>query len=224
MALSTEEEETLEALKRWWDETGQKLAVGIALVLAGWLGWTMWQGAQQSTAAEASAVYDELSGMVAVQPGQSVGANQRANAQELVEQLKSDYGGTAYALYGSLIGARLAVDANELAQAEEQLQWVLDNRGGGLFARTEPTLELLTQLRMGRVVLARGEPDRALTVISGLEPGAYESDFAELRGDIYVAQGQNEQAVEAYRRALETTSSGSGRMVQLKLDDLGADS
>ena len=223
MALSQDEEETIEQLKRWWHETGQQLAMGLALVLAGWLGWTLWQGAQQSTAAEASSVYDELSGLVAVQPGQQLSAEQRSNAQDLVEQLRNEYAGTPYALYGALIGARLAVDADNLTQAEQQLQWILDN-SGGLFSSTEPSLRVLTRLRLGRVILAQGEPDRALTAISGIEPGEYESDFAELRGDIYVAQGQTQQAIQSYQRALETTTSGSGRMVQLKLEDLGAGS
>lgn len=224
MALSAEEEETIESIKKWWRESGQKLAAVAAVVLAGWFGWQLWQGAQQSAAAEASAVFDELSAITAVQPGESLSEDQRVDAAELVARLKDEHAGTPYALYGALIGARVAVEADDLQEAEQQLQWVLDNRGDGLFAGTEPSLVLLTQLRLGRVLLARGEPGRALSLISGVEPGVYAPQFNELRGDIHVAQGQNDQAIEAYRSAREGFGGGGNRILEMKLNDLGADS
>ena len=41
MAISAEEEETLEALKRWWNDSGKQIAMGIALVAVVYFGYTI---------------------------------------------------------------------------------------------------------------------------------------------------------------------------------------
>lgn len=218
MALSTEEEESLESLKRWWRESGRSIAMGIAAVALVYFGWQAWQGSQTRSAAAASAVYDQLSQLMVTQPGESVPEANREQAQTLVATLKSDHADSVYALYGALYGARLAVEADDLATAEQELQWMLDNTQSGLFGSTDETLVQLAQLRLGRVLLASGEADRALTVISGVEASALSAEFDELRGDIYLAQGQREQALAAYESALAAATGNP--ILQMKLTEL----
>ncbi|OFE13893.1 hypothetical protein PHACT_02910 [Pseudohongiella acticola] len=218
MALSTEEEESLESLKRWWRESGRSIALGIAAVAIVYFGWQAWQGGQTRSAAAASAVYDQLSQLMVTQPGETVAEENREPAQALVATLKTEHTDSVYALYGALFGARLAVEADDLAMAEEQLQWLLDNTRSGLFGSTDPTLIKLAQLRLGRVLLAQGEADRALTVVSGVEPSALNAEFDELRGDIYLAQGQRDQALAAYEDALAAATGNP--ILQMKLTEL----
>ncbi len=218
MALSTEEEESLESLKRWWRESGRSIALGIAAVAIVYFGWQAWQGGQTRSAAAASAVYDQLSQLMVTQPGETVAEENREPAQALVTTLKTEHTDSVYALYGALFGARLAVEADDLAMAEEQLQWLLDNTRSGLFGSTDPTLIKLAQLRLGRVLLAQGEADRALTVVSGVEPSALNAEFDELRGDIYLAQGQRDQALAAYEDALAAATGNP--ILQMKLTEL----
>jgi predicted negative regulator of RcsB-dependent stress response len=218
VALSTEEEESLESLKRWWRESGRSIALGIAAVAIVYFGWQAWQGGQTRSAAAASAVYDQLSQLMVTQPGETVAEENREPAQALVATLKTEHTDSVYALYGALFGARLAVEADDLAMAEEQLQWLLDNTRSGLFGSTDPTLIKLAQLRLGRVLLAQGEADRALTVVSGVEPSALNAEFDELRGDIYLAQGQRDQALAAYEDALAAATGNP--ILQMKLTEL----
>jgi predicted negative regulator of RcsB-dependent stress response len=218
VALSASEEETIESLKRWWRESGKALATGIAIIALGWLGWYQWQNMQESTVAEASALYDGISRRVAVQPGQTVDETARDEARNLAEQLRTDYADTPYALYAALFSARLAVEDGDLAAAQSDLEWLLANTRDGWFSQTDPTLVATARLRLGRVLLARDQAARALTVISAAEPGALQPEFDELRGDIYRAQGQVEEALEAWRAA--AASGQSSPFLDMKINEL----
>ena len=220
MALSASEEETIESLKRWWRESGKALAIGVAIIAAGWLGWQQWQNMQQSTVAEASALYDEVARRLAVGPEGTVEQSAREESRELIQQLQSDYPDTPYALFSALYGARLAVDAGDLEGAQRQLEWLLDNTQDGWFRQTDPTLIATARLRLGRVLLAQDLPDQAQTVISAVQPGALQPEFDELRGDIHMARGEEEQALEAWRAA---AASGQGSpLLEMKINQLAS--
>ncbi|MDO8909312.1 MAG: tetratricopeptide repeat protein [Pseudohongiella sp.] len=218
MAISAEEEETLDAIKRWWHESGKFIAMGIASIGVVYFGWQFWDNSRTGVAAEASAIYDQLTGIAVVEPGQQVSSAERERAMMLVERLKSDYSNSVYALYAALFGARLSVEANDLAAAKQELEWLLANARSGFFSSTDPTLVALAQLRLGRVLLAQGESEQALTTISGAVPGALAAEFDELRGDIYLSQGQTNLALTAYEAALG--AGNASPILQLKLNEL----
>lgn len=218
MAISAEEEETLEAIKRWWNESGKFIAMGIAAIVVVYFGWQLWTSSRTGVTAEASAIYDQLTGIAVVEPGLQVAAAERERAMLLVEQLKSEHSNSAYALYAALFGARLAAEENDLPAARQHLEWLLANTRSGMFGSTDPTLVALAQLRLGRVLLAEGQGEQALTVISGAEPGALAAEFDELRGDIYLSQGQTDLALSAYEAA--AAAGNVSPVLQLKLNEL----
>lgn len=218
MALSSSEEESIEALKRWWHESGRLLLAGIVAVVVVYAGWQFFQGGQSRTAQQASALYDQLTQLVVLVPGEEASAGDRDQARQIVDRLKAEHGGSTYALYGALFGARLAVEDGNLAQAREELEWLLDNTRSGFFSETEPTLVRLAQLRLAEVMLASGDTGSALTLISSADHGSLRAEFEELRGDIYMAQGQRDQALGAYESAM---LAGNGSPVlQMKLTEL----
>jgi predicted negative regulator of RcsB-dependent stress response len=218
VAFSTEEEETLDSLKRWWNESGKSLALGVVIFAVGYLGWSQWQAMQTTNTAEASDLFEELGTTVVLGPGVPVTEDARSRAQTLIQQLKADYADTTYALYGALFGARLAVDQNDLPTAEAELQWLLDNTRSGLFGATNPSLIITAQLRLARVILARGDAERALVLLDSITPGAFEADHAEIRGDVLVALGRTSEAQASFQAALQAGSTST--TLQMKLDDL----
>jgi len=226
VAISAAEEESIEALKRWWRETGRTLAVGIAIVLLAYFGWQQWQAAQQRSAGAASALFDELSAITVGAPGERLGESAQQEALAMIEQLKSDYSNSVYAKYGALFAARIAVEADDLYSAEQQLQWVLDNARSSLFGfigtATDETLLLTTRLRLARVQLAQGDTDRAESTISGIDPKALVAEYAELRGDIHYARGQRELALAAYMEAAETGADNP--FLNMKINELATES
>jgi len=218
VAISAEEEETLEAIKRWWNDSGKQIAMGIAVVAIVYFGWQFWNRSQTNVSAEASALYDQLTGIAVISPDAILAEADRARANELVQRIRSEHAGSVYALYAALFGAKLSVDVNNLDAAKEHLEWLLANTRSGFFNSTDPTLIALASLRLGRVLLAQGQGAQALTVIGGAEPGALVAEFEELRGDIYLSQGQRDEALTAYQAALDTGNPSP--VLQLKLNEL----
>jgi len=218
VALSTEEEESIEAIKKWWNETGKSLAVGVVAAAALFLGWQQWQNAGVRTAAEASAIYEQLTALAATEPGSVIGEEESAQAHSLIQNLKAEHADSVYALYAALFGASIAVDTNDLERAEQELRWVLDNQKTGFLNKTDESLVIAAQLRLARVLFARGEFRQALEAIASGDPKGFAAEFAELRGDIYMSQGQIREAQTAWQEAAQLDAGSSA--LQMKLNNL----
>ena len=218
MALHAAEEETIEELKKWWNENGKRLVLLFILVFAAYTGWLLLQNSRMSNVDAASDMYEEILSLALTDPGVAVSEEDGSRILSLSEQLRADHSGSVYALFGSLFAAQQSVIANDLNGAESALQWVLDNRQDGLFNKTDEALVLTANLRLGRVILAQGDAERALALVNFVDPKSFEPGFAELRGDIYVAMGRVMDAREAYVAAQEAGSNSDG--LRMKLDEL----
>ena len=222
MALDAAEEENIEAIKKWWHENWKQLALLVVIAFPGYVGWELWQNSQATEAETASDLYEEVLSLAISEPGVPVTEQESLRILDLFELLKTDYPSSVYALYGALFAAQQSVNANDLGAAEEFLQWMLDNQQDGLFDRTDEGLILTANLRLGRVILARGESERALNLVNSIDPKTFEAGFAELRGDIYASMGRIVDARDAYIAAQEAGSNADG--LRMKLDDLSDES
>ena len=223
MALHAAEEESIEAIKKWWEDNGTMVVTVVVAAALIWGGWTFWQSSRGAATSAASDLYEEILSLASTEPGVAISDADRSRILSVATDLQNNHGSSVYALYGALFAAQQAVNANDLDTAEQQLRWLLDNVQGGLLGKTDEGLILTAQLRLGRVLLARGESDQALALVDGLDPGTFEAPFAELRGDIYVAQGRLVDARDAYTTALQT-AGGASAFLQMKLDELGNES
>ena len=222
MALDAAEEENIEAIKKWWHENWKQLALLVVIVFPSYVGWQLWQNSQATEAEPASDLYEEVLLLSISEPGVPVTEQESLRILDLFELLKADYPSSVYALYGALFAAQQSVNANDLGAAEESLQWMLDNRQDSLFSRTDEGLILTANLRLGRVILARGESERALNLVNSIDPKTFEAGFAELSGDIYATMGRIVDARDAYIAAQEAGSNTNG--LRMKLDDLSDES
>ena len=222
MALDAAEEENIEAIKKWWHENWKQLALLVVIVFPSYVGWQLWQNSQVTEAETASDLYEEVLLLAISEPGVPVTEQESLRILDLFELLKADYPSSVYALYGALFAAQQSVNANDLGAAEESLQWMLDNRQDSLFSRTDEGLILTANLRLGRVILAKGESERALNLVNSIDPKTFEAGFAELRGDIYATMGRIVDARDAYIAAQEAGSNTEG--LRMKLDDLSDES
>jgi predicted negative regulator of RcsB-dependent stress response len=136
-------------------------------------------------------------------------------AQANVAELQSDFASTPYAVFAAIeMATQLANKAN-LDAAIEQLQWVIDNA------------ELAAQRDMARSRLARlnidaDQLDTALAITESAETVGFAAVFAELQGDIYAAQENEEEAYKAYQSALNSVANNGPRygLLQMKRDDV----
>lgn len=206
MTTHFDDELQAERLKTWWKENWMALAAGLVIGLGGIFGWQGWQRHQDTQAATASQMYEEL---------KKVLADGHADlAPALVDKLVADYAKTPYAADAQLRVAAQAVKNGDYPAALSRLQWVREHAD-------DKGLRTVAQLRVARVQWQQGELDAALKTLDA-DGGSFGALFDELRGDIRLAQGDTEAARSAYEKAFKATPEDQpGRqLLQRKLDDL----
>lgn len=211
------EEEQVEALKRWWKENGKWIVAAVVIAAGGYFGWGTYQDQQQAKAEAGSILYTELLDTLGVEEGELPAGENRDQAKELIEQLKSEHGNTGYGINAALVRARWAVSENDLETAESELRWVLEHK-------PESAVEQVARMRLARVLSARGNSEEALSLLSEGSPAeSMASEYAEVRGDILLKQGDTDGARSAYESALDGLDNQQQNrymLLQMKLDDL----
>ncbi|WAF84825.1 YfgM family protein [Metapseudomonas otitidis] len=204
------EDEELAAIKDWWQRNGKPLVTGGALALAVVFGWQAWQKYQTNQSQGASIVYQQLL-ETALNPS---GKPDAGKVAELANKLKSDFGGTHYAQYGSLFVAKVAVESGKLDDAAAELKAIVDKPA-------DLTLGELARQRLARVLAAQGKVDDALKLLEGDATKAFLASREELKGDLLVQLGRADDAHAAYEKAKAALSDDAAvGGLQMKLDDL----
>ena len=212
MDIHRTEDQQVEALRKWWNENGRQTIIVILLAVGGGFGWQGWQTSRQEQAEVASALYEDL-----LEAAEKTGSEEDlATARHLAETLKTDHSSTVYGQFAGLHLARMAVEADDLEAAEGELRKVLASR-------PPREMRLLTQLRLARVLAARGDAEAGLKVLDAAKPGAYASAYAEARGDMHWQLGRKPEAVSAYEEAASLAAEAGGvasQSLELKLQSL----
>lgn len=206
MAEHLNEEEQVEAIKKWWSENGKSVVGGVVLGLALVGGWRGWQHYEQNRAETAGARYDEM--LVAAE------VQRLDQAVQLAEGLRVEFGDTAYASLAALHVAKLKLEAGDPGAAQVQLAWVRTNA-------PDPGLRQIASLRLARILVDEGELDAAQRILDAAPRDAFAPELAELRGDVARARGDVKAARAAYEEAL-AGKPGSSAILRMKLDDLPA--
>ncbi|MEN0107352.1 MAG: tetratricopeptide repeat protein [Pseudomonas sp.] len=208
--MASTEEEQLADLKEWWDRNGKPLLTGGVLALAVVAGWNAWHKYQSSQAQNASMLYQQLL-ETTFDPA---GKPDVAKVAELSNKLKNDYAGTYYAQYASLFAAKTAVDAGKLDDAAAELQSVVAKPA-------DETLGELARQRLARVLAAQNKAEEGLKLLDGDAEKAFVASREELKGDLLVKVGRNDDARGAYEKAKAALSDEAAvGGLQMKLDDL----
>lgn len=199
-----DEHEQGERVRAWLRDNGASIITGIAVGIAGIAGWNWWTSSQAAHAGAASAQYLAL--------GKAIEANDRDGQQALTKSLNSEFGDTPYALLAALDLADQQLLGGETQAAVQTLR-------DAAAKVKDPSLKTLAETRLARALIATGDNEAALSLLADAELGGEH----ELRGDALRALGRKDEAVTAYRKALETYAEGvpTRRMVEMKLLDLG---
>ncbi|MEH6638738.1 MAG: tetratricopeptide repeat protein [Porticoccaceae bacterium] len=196
MADHIEEDEQLEAFKRWWQENGLPIALALVLGLGGWFGWQHWQGARQEKSSAGSLVYLQMVEPLAGASVVELSEEQLAAMTEAANQLKTEHGGRQYGALAGLMLAKLAVARDDLDAANTELEWVMETS-------KDDALADIARLRLVRVLSSAERYDDALALAEGKAPDALVTGLAEARGDIYFLRGDTAAARAAYQSALD---------------------
>ena len=204
------EQEQVEAIKKWLRENGVPIIVGLALGIGAIGGWRYWQAQERARNEVASALFTR-----AVTASR---AQQPAQAEKAAQQIISDYSGTTYASFAALMLAKLAVEKQDLPAAIQQLNWILEHSD-------DEGLQRLARIRLARIALAQGKPEEAWAQLGNIAASPPSAAIAELRGDVLLAQGRRDEAGKQYLEAFASSEpdqqSDETSALALKLDSLG---
>ncbi len=212
-AFDLEEQEQISQIKGWWEENGKlvtTLAVAAALASVGWQGWNWYRGKQGT---EASALYAVVQ--------QAAGEQNAQKVREAAGQIIDKYSGTPYADLAALMSAKVQSDAGDLKNARVPLAWAAEKAN-------DPTLRNIARLRLATVLFDDKAYDEALAQLQAPVDAELGARFADLKGDILVAQGKPAEARVAYKAAVDALStavkpesSTLREIAQAKLDAIG---
>ena len=182
------------------------MLAGVAVVMAAFGGWRLWQGHVQHRALEAAGLYQQALGAFT--------RNDLDGGIKLADRLVQEFGATPYADQVNLAAARVQAEAQQLDLAAQRLNQVLNHTH-------DPALALIARLRLARVQLAQNKPDDAIKTLDAVPAGAFSARFAEVRGDALLAKGDRDGALKQYR---EARASGADtvdvELLDLKINEL----
>jgi predicted negative regulator of RcsB-dependent stress response len=208
MAYDLEEQEQIEALKAWWKSNARLVILAVIAALLAFAAVNGWRYYKDRQARQASQLYGELEKAAQAADAKKVG--------EVAGQIIDQYPRTAYGAMAALAAAKADVDAGDLRSAGTRLAWAVEH------ARDDET-QAVARLRLAAVRLDEKQYDEALRLLEQKHPESFDGLYADLRGDVLVAQGKLAEARAAYKQALDKLEPQATYrlIVQVKLDGIG---
>lgn len=134
------------------------------------------------------------------------------------EQLVKDYVSSPYAQLSGLLLAKIAINENNFTVAEERLRFVIAQK------KSHKLAGCIATVRLAELLQQQDRLDEALALVAKDPEQAYLPLYAKMRGDLYVAKGDIEQAKKAYMLAAQSLPAGTqDPLLQMKLLDLGGE-
>jgi predicted negative regulator of RcsB-dependent stress response len=131
----------------------------------------------------------------------------------LSKQYISEHDNKSYTVMMALLAAKEAVNKKDLKEAGSQLQWAADNA-------TQDSLKGVILLRLARVQAEQEQYSEALATLGQKMPESFDAKAQELKGDVYLRQGERSQARTAYQASADDGGLEGNSGLQLKIDDL----
>ncbi|MDR5171564.1 YfgM family protein [Methylobacillus sp. Pita2] len=186
MAYDLEEQDQLDALKSWWKRNGNLVAGVAAIALVGFGGYEGWKYYQHQQSAAASVQYQNMA---------STDIKDAAKIRALSAELIDKYASTPYAGRAAVAVAKLNYQEQDLESAKSQLTWAAKNA-------KEDAVRAIALLQLASIQYEEKAYDEALKTLSEKHDAGYAGLFADLKGDVLVAQGKTDDAKAAYKDAL----------------------
>ena len=199
-----------EVVKKWLKENGSAIVMGLVIAFGGLFGFKQWQSWQENNRQQASAEFQVMGALLAT--------DQIDAAMDNFQTLKDEHARSPYTSMAALQMARARLELKQPDLAIDQYEFVVENG-------YPKAMQVVARERLARVLLDEGRAEEALTTLDGAgEITGFEARYAEVRGDILFALGRSDEAVTAYREALDALEAGVGdrNKLVMKLEALGA--
>lgn len=205
MEVYSNENEQVDALRRFFANNGKALAIGVVLGIGALVGWRYWSTHQDTSAREVSANYQQVTSALDANKPQTLEA-----AAKFASENSNTYGALA-----SLDLAKQYVDKNELAKAATQLQ-------NGIKNTQDANLQAVMNLRLARIQLQQKQADDALKTLDSVKGEGWTAIVADIRGEALLSKGDKQGARDAWSKGIDSEASPALKeMMQMKMNNLG---
>ncbi|MBE5252092.1 MAG: YfgM family protein [Enterobacterales bacterium endosymbiont of Blomia tropicalis] len=204
MEVYSNENEQIDAVRRFFANNGKALAVGVVIGIAALGGWRYWANHEESSAKTVSAQYQQLTNAMQADKPQTL---------EAVSNFARDNSNT-YGALASMDVAKQYVDSNQLDKAAAQLQ-------NGLKDTKDANLQAVINLRLARIQLQQNQADAALKTLEGVKGDGWTAIVADIRGEALLSKGDKQGARDAWSKGVESDASPAlKQMMQMKMNNL----
>ena len=206
MALDTEEEQ-IEKLERIWNNHKRLIIASVAILLGGYFLFNIYLDKKIKNNEQASAIYQEI-------------LIKKITEIDIIEKkvslLKINAPNTPYASRAAIYLSRLYSQENKNAEAIKELIWASNNA-------TEESIASMAYYTLANLYFVAGNLDEAMTAANQIDSVGFQSLAKDIIGDIYLKQGNDEQAKKSYLKSLDL-NKGQGdlrKILQNKIDSIG---
>lgn len=187
MSIYMTEEEQVQLLKSWWKRYSNIVLVILSIILLSISAMRYWNWRQDNILQQASVIYERMMLSFANKEYKSV----RSHAQRLID----DYKKTIYADGARLTIAKIEVEQEKYDFAKKSLQGIIDTSHSTV-------MKNIAFIRLARIFVEENKYANALNLLSNVTDNAYLSVVDEIKGDILLAQGDRQKAVNFYKEAM----------------------
>lgn len=205
MEVYSNDNEQVDALRRFFAENGKALVVGVVLGVGALVGWRFWSNSQDGSARVTSAAYQQVTTALDASKPQTLEA-----ASKFASENSNTYGALA-----SLDLAKKYVEQNQLDEAAAQLQ-------NGLKATKDANLQAVLNLRLARIQLQQKKADDAIKTLDAVKGDGWVAIIADIRGEVLLSKGDVQGARDAWSKGIASDASPALKeMMQMKMNNLG---
>jgi len=185
MAFDNDEQQS-EHFKNFYNLHKVKIFSAIAVFLVAFFAFQYIESINQSNDEESSQLFQDIL------------VSKISNIDEVkskVGVLQSNFSNSPYAARASIYYSKLLVEAGDYTAAAKELIWASGED-------IEPSIQSMANYLLGNLYLVEKKLDKALEVANKIITDGYIGLANDLKGDIYLAKGDNENAIKSYELAL----------------------
>ena len=206
--LDLEEQEQLDQLKHFWKQYGNAITWFLIAVLSAFASWNFYQYWQRGKAVQAAALFEEVD--------RSLKSRDDSKVERVFADIKKEFESTVYAQQAGLQVAKYYYDTGNIAATKAALLWVVEKS-------TDEGYQSIAKLRLSGVLAEERAFAEAIKLLDSSFAAGFEALALDRKGDIFVLQGQNAEAVTAYNKAYKLSVDRTEylRLIEVKLNSLG---
>ena len=211
---SLSDAEQLDQLKSATKKYGSAVISGVLIALIAFFGWEYWQKKTLAESQTETARVQQLMNDAHASVGQADAWTKLSTSADAI--MKED-ANSVQAVQTQFLMAKTAYDQGQYANAEKALKKVENSE-----VKDKGLLQLV-KLRLSYAQLAQNKYDDALKSLALVTDPAFKATADEVRGDVYVAKNDVENAKKAYRSAWDTLieRKQERQILQIKLESVG---